>query len=123
MQVDCNFAVGYIPERDSDYTRQTELGFCFDNPAKEASIEALLHEIPHLVYLRKEGITFGELFSITCNNSPASAEIYRKAIAQLVELKELVVVSLDGAYRKSPNTIHDKDIIIAPRQRLIFEIF
>ncbi|MGZ8916132.1 MAG: three-Cys-motif partner protein TcmP [Methylobacter sp.] len=115
--------VGYIPERDSAYTGQEELGFCFDDPAQEASIDALLHEIPHLVYARNEGISFGELFSMTCNNSPASAEIYRKAIAQLIELKELVVISQDGAQRKSPNTIHDKDQIIAHQQRSIFEFF
>lgn len=113
--------VGYIPERDGGYTGQQELGFCFDDPAQEASIDALLHEIPHLVYARDEGISFGELFSTTCNNSPASAEIYRKAIAQLIELKEVEVISQNGAQRKSPNAIHDKDQITAPRQRLLFE--
>lgn len=115
--------VGYIPERDNVYTRQMELGFCFDDPAQEASIDALLHEIPHLVYARDEGISFGELFSTTCNNSPASAEIYRKAIGQLIKFKDVEVISQDGSQRKSPNTIHDKDQIIAPRQKSLFELF
>ncbi|WP_024297496.1 three-Cys-motif partner protein TcmP [Methylomicrobium lacus] len=113
--------LGYLPERDSTYTGQMELGFCFDDPAQEASIDALSHEIPHLVYARDEGISFGELFATTCNYSPASAEIYRGAIGHLIELKEVEVISQNGARRKSPNTIHDKDQIIAPRQRLIFE--
>ncbi|WP_020481805.1 three-Cys-motif partner protein TcmP [Methylomonas sp. MK1] len=113
--------VGYIPERDSAYTGQMELDFCFDDPAQEASIDALSHDIPHLVYARDEGISFGELFATTCNNSAASAEIYREAIGCLIDYKQVEVISENGARRKSPNTIHDKDQIIAPRQRLIFE--
>jgi len=113
--------IGYIPERDSSYTGQMELGFCFDDPAQDASIDALIHEIPHLIYARDEGLSFGELFSTTCNNSPASAEIYKQAIGRLIELKEIEVIGHNGSQRKSPNTIHDKDQIITPPQRLIFE--
>jgi hypothetical protein len=111
--------IGYIPERDTIYTGQSDM-FCFDDPAQNASIDALVHEIPHLVYARDEGISFGELFATTCNHSPASAEIYRKAIAQLVELKQVDVISTNGSYRRSPNAIHDKDQIIAHHQSSLF---
>jgi three-Cys-motif partner protein len=113
--------LGYIPERDSNYTGQMEFGFCFDDPAQEASIDALMDDIPHLVYARDEGISFGELFSTTCNDSPASAKIYREAIGKLIALKAVEVISVDGSTRRSPNTIHDSDQIIAPRQRSLFE--
>lgn len=114
---------GYVPERDSIYTKQIELdGYRFDNIAQEASIDALLHQIPDLVYKQgDEGITFAELFSKTCNNSPASSEIYKMAINKLVEFKEVKVTSPDGKNRQSFNTIHDKDRIIISSQRSLFE--
>jgi len=114
--------VGYVPDRDSLYTGQNELlDFCFDNLAEERSIDALMHEIPHLVYADLKGISFEKLFKNTCNSSPASAEVYKKAIAKLIELKEVVVLSQNGAKRLSANTIHDKDQIIAPRQHSLFQ--
>jgi hypothetical protein len=114
--------LGYIPERDNAYTRQMEFPFCFDDPAQEASLDALMRDIPYLVYARDEGISFGELFSTTCNSSPASAKIYREAIGKLIELKEVEVISPDGVIRRSSNTIHDKDQVVAHRQRSLFEI-
>jgi three-Cys-motif partner protein len=114
--------IGYIPERDNNYTGQMELGFCFDDPAQDASVNALINEIPHIVYSKNDGISFGELFSTTCNNSPASAKIYRKAIGQLIDYKDVEVISQGGAQRRSPNTIHDKDQILVPRQKSLFSL-
>ena len=107
--------LGYVPKNDSDYTGQ--LGFCFDNPAKTASISTLSEQIPHLIYPDPYGMSFGELFAATCNGSPASADIYKEALSKLVQDKELEVVGPGGKRRMAASTIHDNDQILPPRQR------
>jgi three-Cys-motif partner protein len=114
------FMLGYESKYDNSYTNQTELGFCFDDVAYKQSINALIAQIPHLVYTRENGIFFGELFSITCNGSPASAEIYKKAIEYLIRCKDIDVFSKDGSSRQSANTIRDDDTLIKPKQISIF---
>jgi hypothetical protein len=94
-----------------------ELGFCFDDAAKNASISMLKEQIPHLIYPDAEGMTFGELFATTCNSSPASAQIYREAVSSLVQHKEIEVIGQDGAERRSALRIHDTDQILPPKQR------
>lgn len=114
------FMTGYIPELDHSYTGQNELNdFCFDKPAEKVSVETLARDIPHLIYKNEDGISFNELFSKTCNNSPASAKIYKEAIAKLIEHKIIEVWSEEGVKRQSSN-IHDKDQIIAPKQQTTF---
>jgi three-Cys-motif partner protein len=117
------FMLGYESKYDSSYTNQTEFGFCFDDTAHEKSINALITDIPHLVYARDNGISFGDLFSMTCNNSPASAEIYKKAIEHLIQYKEIDVFSKEGSRRLSANTICDSDILSKPTQSSILFTF
>lgn len=106
-------ALGYIPNNDVSFTGQT--GFLFDESARIQSVNALMEQIPHLIYPDPDGMTFGEMFSITCNMSPASSQVYRDAIGQLIQLRELEVIGQDGSKRRSAN-IHDTDQIIAPKQ-------
>jgi three-Cys-motif partner protein len=117
------FMLGYESKYDNSYTNQTEFGFCFDDTARKKSVNALIAQIPHLVYARDNGISFVELFSITCNSSPASAEIYKKAIEHLIQYKEIDVSSKDGSKRQSANTICDSDILIKPKQNSIIFTF
>ena len=112
--------LGYIPERDNTFTGQTLLEFCFDEPAKDSSIATLAEQLPRLIYPDPDGMTFGELFSSTCNTSPASANIYRDALGKLIEYGEIEVISPDGAKRRSATRIHDSDQVIPPRQRRLF---
>lgn len=108
--------LGYVPEKDQDFTGQMKL-FCFDDSARVASISKLKEQIPRLIYPDPDGITFGELFAMTCNSTPASAQIYREALGSLVQFKELEVISPDGTERRSAGRIHDNDQILPPRQR------
>lgn len=112
--------LGYVPKYDNAYTGQGEFNFCFDDPARQKSVGALKDQIPHLIYAHLDGISFGELFARTCNDSPASAEIYREAVGALLQEKDVEVVSPDGVVRRSAAQIHDKDQIIPPRQRKLF---
>ena len=109
--------LGYVPKKDTEYTGQPELGFCFDDTAKKSSISMLTEQIPHLIYPDAEGMSFGELFATTCNTSPASSHIYKEAIGNLLQMKEVQVVGHDGTERRSASRIHDNDQILPPRQR------
>lgn len=111
--------VGYDPAHDSQYLKQTALGFEFDDVAKHASIAALAEHIPRRVYADDAGISFGELFATTCNSSPASAQIYRESVGQLIAERVIEVVSADGASRRSAAQIKATDQLMAPRQRAI----
>lgn len=113
--------VGYDPRMDSAVKGQSEFGFCFDNIARDMSVQALMTQIPRLVYAHDAGMSFGELYVATCNGSPASADIYREATGRLVALGELEVRSPDGTSRRSPQQISNQDQIVAPKQsRFIF---
>lgn len=112
--------VGYDPAHDSNYLKQSALGFEFDDVAKHASISALNEHIPRRVYADDTGISFGELFATTCNSSPASAQIYRESVGKLLDEKVVEVIGADGAVRRSAAQIKANDQIIAPRQRALF---
>ncbi|MBN8768976.1 MAG: three-Cys-motif partner protein TcmP [Stenotrophomonas nitritireducens] len=103
--------LGYAAREDAEFTGQGELGFCFDERASHASIRALAMQISPLVHAKRDGLTFGELFSNHCNSSPADSARYRLAIEKLIEHKELVVVSESGAHRRSASTIVDRDLL------------
>lgn len=112
--------VGYDPDHDAVYKGQSTLGFEFDDVARKASIAALNEHIPRRVYANNEGISFGELFATTCNDSPASADIYRDSVGELLEHKAVEVVSADGVRRRSAQQIKSSDQIMAPLQRQLF---
>jgi three-Cys-motif partner protein len=107
--------LGYDPGEDSGFTQQN--AFCFDINARQQSVSMLATQIPDLIYSAPGGLSFGELFSFTCNSSPASAEIYREAVGFLLEHKDLEVVNQAGGTRRSANSIHNNDQILPPRQR------
>jgi len=112
--------VGYDPDHDSARKGQFELGFEFDDVARDASIASLMEQIPRLIYANDEGVSFSVLFATTCNESPASAEIYRTAVERLVEQKVVEVVSPDGTKRRSAQQIQASDQIVQPGQRRLF---
>lgn len=111
--------VGYDPAHDSNYLKQSALGFEFDDVAKHASISALNEHIPRRVYADDTGISFGELFATTCNNSPASARIYRESVGQLIAERVIEVMPAEGGTRRSAAQIKPTDQLVAPRQRAI----
>jgi hypothetical protein len=114
--IDMFRVLGYSPAHDSALSRQGVFGFCFDNPAANASISALMEQLPHLIFARPEGMSFGELFTATCNSSPADSAKYKEAIARLAHQKDIEILAPDGSRRWSANTISDKDQLVPSRQ-------
>jgi three-Cys-motif partner protein len=114
--IDMFQGLGYETKRDEDFTRQSNLGFCFDDSAAAASVQRLAEQLPAHIYAYPDGVRFGELFAITCNSSPADSEKYKQALATLSQHKEIQIVSDKGGYRHSASTIKDSDLLILPRQ-------
>lgn len=108
--------LGYDPEEDCCFTGQNKFAFCFDDDARNQSVLSLSAQIPEIIYSSYDGLAFGELFSTTCNTSPASAEIYRESLGLLIAEKEIEVLSQDGKRRRSPQSIHNNDQIIPASQ-------
>lgn len=111
-------ALGYNTRDDRTFTGQNELGFCFDEAAGDASINALVNQISPLVHARPEGLSFGELFASHCNSSPADSAKYRLALEQLVSHKEIVVTAPTGARRLRASTIGDRDVLRTANQQI-----
>lgn len=112
--------IGYDPDHDTRFKGQTELGFEFDDIARDASVTSLMEQIPRLIYANDVGLSFGELFTKTCNGTPASASIYREALGQLLDYTTITVEGIDGRTRKSGQQIKDSDQIMPTRQRKLF---
>lgn len=112
--------VGYDPVHDAVHRGQSPLGFEFDDVARRSSIAALNEHIPRRVYANDEGISFGELFATTCNNSPASAQIYRESIGKLLDEKVVEIIGADGTRRRSAAQIKASDQIMSPPQKPLF---
>lgn len=112
--------IGYDPGSDAAFKGQSGLGFEFDDVARKASIAALNEQIPHRVYAHDDGVSFGELFISTCNESPASAAIYRSSIGELMKQGIVEVITAGGGARKSAKTLDASDRILPPRQRRLF---
>jgi len=117
--LDMYHVLGYEPKADSSLSNQLELGFCFDNPAKDRSINTLMEQIPHYVFAHDEGIAFGELFATTCNTSPADSLRYKEAIESLVVQKEIAIISPDGKRRLKASTIRDADRLVPSKQLVL----
>lgn len=114
--------VGYDPSRDDNFTGQSSFGFEFDDIARQASINQLSEQFPGLIYANEEGLSFGSLFSLTCNSSPASSNIYRDALGKLIGEKEIIVVGADGTIRRNGQNIKNTDQILPPRQKSLFSL-
>ena len=114
------FKVGYITNADERFTQQGKLGYTFDDDAKKRTEEKLHLDIPRLIYADEEGQSFETLHATTCNDSPATARIYKDVLSSLAKLGEVEIVSPDGRHKTSANQIKGEDRILPPRQRKLF---
>ncbi len=114
--------VGYDPSRDDNFYGQSALGFEFDELAKNASIQQLVEQFPRIIHAHEQGINFEAMFSMTCNKTPATANIYREALGRLVAEKEIQILGTDGSIRRNGNSIKLSDQIIPHPQGKLFGI-
>lgn len=109
--------LGYTPKLDSALTGQLPMDYMFDDAAASRTHEALLNDLAQYVGQRPEGMTFESLFVETCNTTPATALMYREAIAALAAMKIVELRGEDGAHRREARAIKQTDRIFIPTQR------
>lgn len=109
-------AIGYDAGSDARYTGQSSLAFGFDDLANERSISLLTDQLVRVVHDRK-AVRFGDMYSATCNSTPADSQRYRDALENLVALKEITITGVTGAQRRKATTIEDDDVIQMAVQR------
>lgn len=96
-------------------------GFQFDDVALNASNTALVRQLAVNIAQRPSAVRIGELFSSTCNTSPATAGMYNRALAELVGEKEIVIKSEDGKPRRHARYMCDDDVIERCAQINLFQ--
>lgn len=95
-------------------------GFRFDDVAHRQSSDALFKQLAQNIFQRDQPITMGELFSSTCNTSPATSSMYKEALEALTSERDILITSEDGTRRKSARYIRDTDWIERNRQAGLF---
>lgn len=79
---------------------QFDLGFQFDAQAKEKSITFLCEDILKHIYDSSKPLSIEQLFTTTCNTTPATLQLYKEAISSLLVEKQLDVTSIKGSKRE-----------------------
>lgn len=95
-------------------------GFRFDDVAVHESASALFQQLGENVFARSQPVLVGELFSSTCNTSPATSSMYKNALEALVGERDIVVTSADGVRRNRARYMNDTDLIERSRQTNLF---
>jgi three-Cys-motif partner protein len=105
------------------FRQEFDGGFQFDDVALEASNSALIRQLSRNLATRPGPIRIGELFSSTCNTSPATAGMYHQALAALVGEKEITITSEDGKPRRHARYMVDTDLVEKSTQANLFQLF
>lgn len=95
-------------------------GFRFDDVARYESDAALRRQLAERIYALDEPKSFGDLFASSCNESPATAGMYKDALAALVQDRDIIVTSIDDKARRNARYITDTDIIQRNTQLKLF---
>ncbi|WP_211442737.1 three-Cys-motif partner protein TcmP [Collimonas humicola] len=95
-------------------------GFQFDDVARDQSHEALIVQLAQNIFTLTQPTRIGEIFSSTCNTSPATAGMYNHALETLVGERDIIIVSADGKPRKHARYMQDTDVVEKNPQTRLF---
>lgn len=105
------------------FRQEFDGGFQFDDVAEVATTSALVRQLALNIAARPGPVYIGELFSSTCNTSPATAGMYNQVLATLVAEKEIMITSEDGRPRRQARYMSDGDLIERCGQANLFQLF
>ncbi|WP_321945234.1 three-Cys-motif partner protein TcmP [Paraburkholderia sp. J10-1] len=95
-------------------------GFRFDDVARDKSDKELVVQLARRIFSQSEPKAFSQMFAETCNGSPATASMYKDALATLVAEGDATIRSVDGKQRYRARYMSDTDIIERPKQSRLF---
>lgn len=104
--------MGFLQEFDG--------GFKFDDVARSRSDKELVSQLARRIFDQSVPKSFSRLFAETCNGSPATAAMYKDALATLITEGDVTVRSKDGTPRYRARYMSDTDIVDKPKQLRLF---
>ncbi|MGE8158943.1 three-Cys-motif partner protein TcmP [Paraburkholderia sp. NPDC080076] len=102
------------------FMQEFDGGFRFDDVARAKSDKELVDQLARRIFQQSHAKTFSEIFAETCNGSPATASMYKDALATLVSEGEVTMHSADGTPRYRSRYMSDTDIVDRPKQQKLF---
>lgn len=112
--------LGYDPDEDAKLTGRLILpNFYFDETAKSLCVNSLLEQLPGHVAKYRDGITFEEFFANLTNLAPATSEIFKETIQQLIREGEFRVTDKTGTVKRS-GVQHKTDVLKRTRVKRLF---
>ncbi len=100
--------MGFLQEFDG--------GFKFDDVARAKTDHELVTQLASRIFDQPSPKSFASLFAETCNGTPATALMYKNALATLIEEGDVTVHAIDGKTRYRARYIADTDIVDRSRQ-------
>jgi three-Cys-motif partner protein len=91
-------------------------GFRFDDVARHQSDAALREQLGNVVLTQSGPKRLGDIYSSTCNGSPATAYMYKVALESLASEGDIVITSSEGTRRRLARYMADGDLVEANRQ-------
>jgi len=88
----------------------------FDEHARQATRDALRHDIPQRIGQLHSPIRFGDLVQLTANETPARLDQLQEAVFSLSRERQLIVTTQSGATRRGAHSIASEDLIELPTQ-------
>lgn len=104
--------MGFLQEFDG--------GFRFDDVARVKSDKALAIQLARHIFDAPGPKSFSRLFAETCNGSPATAAMYKEALATLIAEGDVAVRSQDGKPRYRARYMSDTDLVDRSSQLRLF---
>lgn len=111
---------GYLPDRDPAITGQAFFpDFNFDEDDRQRSVDSLREQLMEQILKHPSGISFRTLLESTCNSTPASSELYRTALGQLLDEGDLTISHPDGIRRQKGSSIENDDVVRPRPKQLV----
>jgi hypothetical protein len=104
--------MGFLQEFDG--------GFRFDDVARDRSNKELVEQLAVRIFDKPATVELAAIFAQSCNGSPATASMYKDAIATLVASGDVMIRSIDGKPRYQSRYIQDSDQVERSRRLKLF---
>ena len=91
---------------------------CYED-ARKRTLDSLLNDLPGRIYESTDGFEFGDFFAGTTNETPATSDFMKDALAILRSEGAIEIRTNDGL-RKRSGIRHRTDIIKPTGQRSFF---
>jgi three-Cys-motif partner protein len=107
---------GYEPDLDPLVTGQALFAdFNFEEQDHQRSVGLLREQLMEIIHRHPSGISFKALLEITCNTTPASSDLYKDALGQLMEESEIIL----SPQRQKGSSIQNEDVIRKRAKQLV----